>query len=80
MKARSRMSLEVFGESKDQPGRGDTGSSGEKWHVIPLALGGSDSNDNIVYLTPREHFICYKILSKLYPDVFELYCEKITIT
>jgi hypothetical protein len=34
----------------------------ERHHVIPKSLGGSDTADNLVYLTAREHFICHMLL------------------
>jgi hypothetical protein len=40
----------------------------EKHHVIPKCLGGNNNRENIVELTAREHFLCHKILCKLYPD------------
>lgn len=36
----------------------------EKHHIIPRSMGGSDSLDNLVYLTSREHFICHYLLIK----------------
>jgi len=36
----------------------------EKHHIIPKSLGGTDNNDNLVDLTPREHFICHWLLTK----------------
>ena len=37
----------------------------EKHHIIPSALGGTNEKDNIVKLTPREHFICHLLLTKM---------------
>ena len=37
----------------------------EKHHIIPRSLGGSNSRDNIVKLTAREHFICHWLLTKM---------------
>lgn len=37
----------------------------EKHHIIPRALGGNDSMDNLVNLTAREHFICHWLLTKM---------------
>lgn len=37
----------------------------EKHHVIPRSLGGSNSADNIVKLTYKEHFICHILLPKM---------------
>lgn len=40
----------------------------EKHHVTPRCLGGSDTKDNLVELTAREHFICHQLLCKIYPE------------
>jgi hypothetical protein len=37
----------------------------EKHHIIPRSIGGDNSSDNIVKLTPREHFICHLLLPKM---------------
>jgi len=37
----------------------------EKHHIIPKSLGGSNSSDNLVSLTAREHFICHRLLVKI---------------
>ena len=36
----------------------------EKHHIVPKSLGGSNSPDNLVNLTAREHFICHMLLTK----------------
>ena len=36
----------------------------EKHHIIPKSFGGSNNAYNISLLTPREHFICHKLLVK----------------
>jgi len=38
----------------------------EKHHVIPRSLGGSDSKDNLVNLTAREHFISHCLLARIH--------------
>lgn len=40
----------------------------ERHHIIPRCMGGNDSPDNIVSLTPEEHFVCHQLLIKMYPD------------
>lgn len=35
-------------------------------HIIPRACGGSNSKDNLVALTPKEHFVCHLLLVKIY--------------
>jgi hypothetical protein len=37
----------------------------ERHHIIPKSLGGSNSRDNLVNLTAREHFICHVLLTKM---------------
>ena len=37
----------------------------ETHHIIPRSLGGEDTPDNLVVLTPREHFICHWLLTKM---------------
>jgi len=45
----------------------------ELHHIIPKCMGGSDSKDNLVALTAREHFIAHKLLTKIYPDNSKLW-------
>ncbi len=37
----------------------------ERHHIIPKSMGGNDQESNLVYLTPRAHFICHLLLSKM---------------
>jgi hypothetical protein len=37
----------------------------EKHHILPKSLGGTDSIENLVALTAREHFICHMLLVKM---------------
>lgn len=39
----------------------------EKHHIIPRCLGGTDEIDNLVDLTPEEHYTCHQLLVKMYP-------------
>lgn len=36
----------------------------ENHHIIPRSIGGNNKSDNIVELTPREHFVCHHLLTK----------------
>lgn len=44
----------------------------EKHHIIPRCIGGDDSEENLVDLTAREHFVAHKILAKIYPNIIDL--------
>jgi hypothetical protein len=39
----------------------------EKHHVTPKCLGGDNSQENIVLLTPEEHYVAHQLLVKIYP-------------
>ncbi len=34
----------------------------EKHHIIPRSLGGSNKNNNLILLTPEEHYLCHSLL------------------
>lgn len=40
----------------------------ERHHVIPKSIGGSDTADNLVSLTAKEHFVCHHLLTKMVED------------
>lgn len=40
----------------------------EKHHIIPKCLGGLDDEKNLVWLTPREHWLAHKLLLKIFPN------------
>ena len=40
----------------------------ESHHIIPKCHGGSNLKHNIVLLTAKEHFICHKLLTYIYPS------------
>jgi len=46
-------------------------------HIIPRCMGGLGSSrnhnhPNIVLLTPKEHYICHRLLCKIYPGEYKL--------
>lgn len=40
----------------------------ERHHIVPKCLGGSDEIENIVRLTPEEHYVAHQLLVKIYPS------------
>lgn len=40
----------------------------ETHHIIPKCLGGSNEKDNLVNLTPEEHYLAHLLLVKIYPN------------
>jgi hypothetical protein len=40
----------------------------EKHHIIPKCLGGTNTEENLVLLSGREHFICHKLLTYIYKN------------
>jgi len=45
----------------------------EKHHILPKCIGGLDVKENLVELTAREHFLCHKLLCKIYPNEYKLW-------
>jgi hypothetical protein len=41
----------------------------ERHHIVPKCIGGTNTLDNLVELTAREHFLAHKLLCKIYPNV-----------
>lgn len=39
----------------------------EAHHIVPRCIGGTDDLDNIVYLTPEEHYLAHLLLVKIHP-------------
>jgi hypothetical protein len=39
----------------------------EKHHIVPRCMGGDDANDNLVRLTPEEHYLAHQLLVKMFP-------------
>jgi len=39
----------------------------EAHHIIPRCLGGDDSEENLVALTPEEHYLAHQLLVKIHP-------------
>ncbi len=40
----------------------------EKHHIVPRCLGGKDTDDNLIKLTYREHFIAHWLLCKVHKE------------
>jgi len=52
----------------------------ERHHVVPKSMGGSDSKDNLVYLSARAHYIAHYLLWKIHRNrvialAFKRMCE-----
>jgi hypothetical protein len=48
----------------------------ESHHIIPRSIGGDNSEDNLVLLTPKEHYICHHLLYKIYANKSMCYAYK----
>lgn len=44
----------------------------ERHHIIPRSVGGTDDALNLTYLPARVHFICHRLLCKIYPESSKL--------
>jgi len=44
----------------------------EKHHIVPRCMGGSNEANNLIRLTPEEHFLVHQLLVKIYPKNHKL--------
>lgn len=51
-------------------------SKGENHHILPKSMGGLNEKENLVLLTPREHYICHLCLVKFTEnkDYYKMLC------
>lgn len=40
----------------------------ERHHILPKCMGGDESPENLVDLTPEEHYVAHQLLVKIYPE------------
>lgn len=40
----------------------------EKHHILPRCIGGTNDKSNLILLTAKEHYICHRLLTLMYPD------------
>jgi hypothetical protein len=52
----------------------------ERHHVKPRCMGGDNSPENKVRLTPEEHFVAHKLLVKMNPGNFKLVWAAVAMT
>jgi hypothetical protein len=52
----------------------------ENHHIIPKCLNGSDDKNNKVLLTAKEHYICHKLLIRIYPRNYKISCAFFRMT
>ena len=68
--------------SKYRRGNVESNCYTETHHIKPKCIGGSNNFDNLVVLTPKEHFLCHYLLTKIYPSndsiivAFSIMCNR----
>jgi hypothetical protein len=40
----------------------------ERHHIVPRCMDGTDQEENLVKLTPEEHYVAHQLLVKMYPE------------
>lgn len=58
--------VEKYGEKVEYKSKRRNGV--EKHHIVPTSLGGTNELSNLVYLSPRVHYICHLLLVKMTSD------------
>lgn len=44
----------------------------EMHHIVPRCIGGTDDKENLIKLTPEEHYVAHQLLTKIYPSNYSL--------
>ena len=52
----------------------------ERHHIVPKCLGGSNHNNNLVLLTPEEHYVAHQLLVKMHPNSYGVLYAAIRMT
>ncbi len=52
----------------------------EKHHIIPRCMGGTDDIENLVQLTPEEHYLAHLLLVKIHPGNIKLVTSAMYLT
>ena len=64
----------IIQQAKNQLRIKHTGVYYENHHILPICLGGKDEDYNYVLLTAKEHYICHKLLTYIYPNNRDIAC------
>lgn len=64
--------LKIYNEIIERAKNREVDGYVEKHHIIPKCIGGDNKKDNIVSLTPKEHYICHRLLCEIYPNETKL--------
>jgi hypothetical protein len=62
----------IIENAKCQQRTKSQGTYYESHHIVPKSLGDSDTPDNLVLLTAKEHFVAHHLLTKIHPDSSKL--------
>jgi hypothetical protein len=56
----------IIDKASQQTRKKKTGILYERHHILPKSLGGSNDKSNLVLLTPKEHYMCHRLLVEMY--------------
>ena len=56
----------IIDKALEQARKKKTGVLYERHHILPKSLGGTNAINNLVLLTPKEHYICHRLLVEIY--------------
>lgn len=52
----------------------------ERHHIVPRCIGGTNDKDNVIRLTPEEHYVAHQLLVKMYPGNHRLLWAAVSMT
>jgi hypothetical protein len=72
----------IIEKAKSENRSRKTGICYEKHHILPKCLNGDDKKENLILLSPREHFVCHKLLIYMYKNnnkIMYAFCMMVSI-
>lgn len=64
----TRIYMSIISNAKSKNRVKRKGTYFENHHIIPKSLGGTNTHDNLVLLTAKEHFVVHHLLTKMLDD------------
>jgi len=58
----------IIEKAKSENRKKHNGTYYENHHIIPTCLNGINKKENLVLLTAKEHYVCHKLLTYIYPN------------
>lgn len=62
--------FKIIDRARSEDRKKKQGTYYERHHILPRSAGGSNSKDNLVLLTAKEHLVCHFLLTRMFEGTF----------